>query len=65
MTTPFAAVSEPLWIYTLMRFIGFSKSSFTMSDGIRLPVPGGRFMKISSNSWYSNNVYGAFQTDAL
>ena len=48
--TPFAAVSEPLWIYTLMRFIGFSKSSFTMSDGIRLPVPGGRFMKISSNS---------------
>lgn len=50
MTTPFAAVSEPLWIYTLMRFIGFSKSSFTMSDGIRLPVPGGRFMKISSNS---------------
>ena len=49
MTTPFAAVSEPLWIYTLMRFIGFSKSSFTMSDGIRLPVPGGRFMKIQNH----------------
>ena len=54
--TPFAAVSEPLWIYTLMRFIGFSKLSFTMSDGIRLPVPGGRFMKISSKFFTSGFV---------